>query len=249
MKFYYVKNTLSAYVPITAVGCLLCIVSACFPTKLVSPDTHISMELNVLDVNDQKNPEKEIMSVVPIKDLYVYFISTSEEYSNEIANIALQSLRDNFYNFGRDIGNNNVAIWVNEIQSTRLSARLGKLIADRYRLYSFSDFDYSDGPFVIVSNVHPRDALDFKFEPLANSELASDEKFAIGISFNGISSRYVIDAMNYLEQGIRRNELNSSKALLIETWFNFQSWFSMHQSDVVDFLKDSWFIVLRNAKK
>ena len=122
-------------------------------TELLPPDSNIAVNLNV---DSKKAGAAELIRNTPSgKRVYVFFISTSEVYSSAGTESVVKELQRRFAAFGRDIGEDGVAMWVNEAGSSRLSARIGKLISDRYRLAAASDFDYSKGPYLVVTNVHP----------------------------------------------------------------------------------------------
>lgn len=216
-------------------------------TPLLSPDSNIALNLNV---DARKAGAAELISNTPAgKKVYVFFISTSEVYSNAGTETVVEELQKRFSAFGRDIGEDGVAIWVNVAGSSRLSARIGKLISDRYRLPAASDFDYSKGPYLVVTNVHPALAGKEEFVqlPLPNEDLS--QPFVAGISLRNISPVYVVDVLNSLEQGIRRANLTSRDMTRAEVWFTFKTWWDGNKQTVGAVTKEVFVAVLGTVVK
>lgn len=216
-------------------------------TPLLGPASNIALNLNV---DAKKAGAAELISNTPAgKKVYVFFISTSEVYSREGTEAVVEALQKHFSAFGRDIGEDGVAMWVNEAGTSRLSARIGKLISDRYRLPAASDFDYSKGPYLVVTNVHPAQALreDFVQLPLPNDDLS--KPFVAGISLRNISPVYVMDVLNSLEQGIRRANLTSRDMTRAEVWFTFKTWWDGNKQQVGEVTKEVFVAVLGTVVK
>lgn len=217
--------------------CLL--ISACATGKL-PPGASISMDLDA----NTADSEASLMLWDQPANLYIFFIRTSEQFTSDNAETAEISLRNHFKDFGEAVGDGNVAVWANEKGAPELSARIGKLLADRYRLYSYSDFSYNDGPYIIVSNVSPVIALRHPFERMTGLHASGQEYFAVGISFNGISEQYVIQAMNYLEEVIRRGQISEVGARRIQFWLDLDTWYSQNKAEANRFLEKVWVLVL-----
>ena len=249
MKYSHFKMTSSSYVRLVALLMLTCLLSACIgnPTALLAPDTNIAKDL---DADGKVGEVDDILQKTPRgKGVYIFFISTSEAYSKEGVDDVVKAMQVHFKAFGRDIGKNNFAIWVNEKGTHRLSARHGKFIADRYHLQASSRFDYSKGPYLIVTNIHPIDAFDEKFEHVKIQSDTLANPFVAGVSLNNVSSKYIIDVLNSIEQGIRRNKLTQAELVKVEAWLTLETWFDSNKEAVSKILNEVFITVLGTRKK
>ena len=164
-------------------------------------------------------------------DTYTLFIDTSYEYADEAAAAKLEILNRNFKSFGDSIGDRNLAVWVNEPGSDRLSISRGKYFADLFSRWADQSLEYSDGPFVILSDTHPD-----VFKTETREALQEQEPTIIVIAFNRISTQDVINVLNHLEARIRRGEISASQTSLYTLWLQMKSWVTQEESR--QFLKD-----------
>ena len=232
----YRRSFLTTLLSGTLVAC------AAGKTDLLESATNIAKDLNA---DGSASEGAEIVQKTPTgKELYIFFISTSESYSQTGLDKVITEMRNKFTAFGKSIGENNVAVWVNQRGSSRLSARHGKFVADRYRLFALSDFSYSNGPYIIVTNAHPQLAFSEQFSKLKPDSTEATGPFVVSISLNNVGAEYVVDALNGLEQSIRRNEVTKLGAARLQTWLSFWTWYDANKSTVADVLKETWVAVL-----
>ena len=155
-----------------------------------------------------------------IPDGYKYYtllINTSVEYRDTSREETLQKLKDIFEEFGAAIGDNNLAVWMSEPGSIELSVSLGKYYADLVSTHSGLELEYSNGPFLVLTEFNPDD-----FE----SRVPADSGDVMAISFAGVQPDRVIDVLNHVEARIRRNEVRLGDVDLFIFWTKLKSWWS-----------------------
>lgn len=150
---------------------------------------------------------------------YTLFLKTSYDYTNDTPSDKLRVLEKSFKVFGDSIGDDNIAVWVDKGENSALSVSRGKYYADLFSRYSGKSIEYSDGPFLILSGRHPEELSRLKSNG-KNEENAT----IIVIGFRNISSKRMIEILNYLEARIRRDELNTTKTSLYTLWVSMKSW-------------------------
>lgn len=149
---------------------------------------------------------------------YTLFLRTSYNYMDDSKPETLRVLERSFKAFGESIGDDNIAVWVNKKESNALSVSRGKYYADLFSHYSSNSIEYGDGPFIIISDKHPEELSRLK------SEIGNEEKATvIVVGFKNMSSERMIEALNYFEARIRREELSSTKANLYPLWISMKS--------------------------
>lgn len=136
---------------------------------------------------------------------YTLFINTSVEYHDQTAADRLRSLERHFKSFADSIGDENLAVWVNDPGSDALSVSRGKYFADVFSNWADSSIEYSNGPYVMVSDRHPNTLKD-----LDPADRPADRPSVIVIGFNNISADRIIEVLNFVEARIRRAEALSA---------------------------------------
>ena len=118
------------------------------------------------------------------------FLFPSSTWLDETKEVEV--IKKAFIAFGDAIGPKHLAVWFLD-DGQQISLERSKHFSDQLNL------NYSDGPFVIVSSVHPNNLL-----PRSNPVI---------IKLHGIPAARIVDILNILEQdlrtarGIRRNQL------------------------------------------
>ena len=165
---------------------------------------------------------------------YTLFFNTSYEYTDKTAPNKLNILKRNFERFGNSIGSNNLAVWLREPDSEQLSVSRGIYYADVFSKWTDESLEYSDGPYMIISNTHP--------DYFMNTQLQQDpnqEPIVIAVGFNNISEDRIINILNFMEARIRRSQLHPTSIKLKILWVKMQSW--LDDKEVREFLKGVFF--------
>ena len=161
---------------------------------------------------------------------YTLFLSTSYDYIDNETHDKLLILERNFKTFGDSIGANNLAVWVNRKRSNALDVSRGKYYADLFSKYSGKSIEYSNGPFVILSSLHPQE-----LSRENRVDKSNEGPIVIVIGFKNISSKRVSEILSYVEARIRREELHAQKAEMYILWIKMKSIWDKADKE---FLKD-----------
>ncbi len=159
---------------------------------------------------------------------YTLFFNASAEYQDRDTPEKLTILRRNFKSFGDSIGGSNLAVWVNEPSTERLSVSRGKEFADLFALASSASLNYNDGPFVVVCDRHPD-----LFAKDASTTNAGERPQAIVIGFRNISSDLIVDVLNFVEQSIRRDNISATGIGLYAFSAKMKSWWAQTDRDFI----------------
>ena len=145
---------------------------------------------------------------------YTLFLNASTGYPDRDAPAKLRALERQFKDFGDSIGNANLAVWVAEARETALSVSKGKYYADVLSAWSGNAINYSDGPFVIVTDRNP-DNLGKREE--------GDKALVIVIAFGNVGAARIVEVLNAIETRIRRDDINMAKMGLSVFWIRLKS--------------------------
>ncbi len=151
---------------------------------------------------------------------YTLFMSTSTESSDRSSTDKLRALERNFKRFGDLIGQRNLAVWVNEGTTLELSVSRGVYYADLFSRWSGHSIEYSDGPFIVVANAHPKVFSTAEYR----TTVEASQPTAIVIGFRNISPDHIIDVLNLLEARIRRETVDPSEITIQILWIKVKSW-------------------------
>ncbi len=162
-------------------------------------------------------------------DYYTLFINTSHTYANNESDKKLDTLERNFKRFGDSIGDRNLAVWVNEPGSKSLSVARGKYYADLLSSWPGVSLEYSDGPFVVITDLHPSKFTVPKGE-------SPDDPIVISISLGDITAARTIEVLNYVESRIRRDDVSPTKTRLNVWWVRLAGYWD--ETEFRDFMKD-----------
>jgi hypothetical protein len=156
---------------------------------------------------------------------YTFFLSPSKEYANFTSALAVKKLEQKFDEFGKNIGDKNIAVLPVNIRG-RFDDYQSKELLDKisYRYQNLA-LSYNKGPFIIVLNHH----LD---DPVKKNDAA------VSMSFSGGSSPRIIEGLNYIEEGIRRKQIFKRNVQFYEGWLKVKNWL-----DKVDPVKLKDFII------
>lgn len=111
-----VRGCHSSY-PLTALAIVVLILASCTPRLTETP---LAWRLG----DTGQIPEGY--------NTYTLFLNTSTEYPDQSAPDKLRKLERHFKGFGDSIGENNLAVWVNDPGSNALSISRGKYYADLF---------------------------------------------------------------------------------------------------------------------
>lgn len=220
-----VRGCHSSY-PLTALAIVVLILASCTPRLTETP---LAWRLG----DTGQIPEGY--------NTYTLFLNTSTEYPDQSAPDKLRKLERHFKGFGDSIGENNLAVWVNDPGSNALSISRGKYYADLFSHWSGKSIEYTNGPFIIVSNRHPNDLVRER-----NAVTDQEEPLVVVISFNNVSSARIIEVLNYLDARIRRRELDAIRTNMHVFWVTVKS--QWDQADH-EFLKNVTLAILPLAAK
>lgn len=145
-------------------------------------------------------------------ETYTFFLSLSREYAGAAAFETVEKLKKRFNEFGADIGEKNLAIFPQNIRGgfdVSRSKKISDLLAKRYPDLRLQ---YNDSPLIVILNHHPDDSVKAR-------------DIAVAMSFSNISVGKVIEALNFIEEGIRRKNIFKRDLEFYETWLEVKSWF------------------------
>lgn len=155
-------------------------------------------------------------------ETYTFFLSLSREYAGATTVETVEKLKERFDSFGVDIGENNAAVFFQNVRGgfdVSRSKDLADILAKRH---SDLRLQYNASPLLVILNHHPEDP------PAAND-------VAVAMSFSNISTKKVIEGLNFIEEGIRRQEIFEKELGFYETWLEVKTWFeSVESSDIKD---------------
>jgi len=133
---------------------------------------------------------------------YTLFIATNTQGVAAESATNQKILEERFSDFGDSIGSNNLAVWVGDSSTGKLSISLGKYYLDDFSKWTTRSLEYSDGPYIILSDRHPD-------QWVSNDAEADKEKtVSIAISFSTTPSIRTIKVLDFIEARIRRDQLD-----------------------------------------
>lgn len=141
---------------------------------------------------------------------YSLFFATSYYPTDVVSGKSKDRLKRQFKRFAKSIGKDNAAIWVKRPDSDDLNVELGKTYSDRLYEWHRLKLDYSDGPYLVYLTHNP------DYPPQIDD-------FAVAISFSNKSQEHIIEAIEYLEAQIRRNEVSKHETFVIDYWLDLKS--------------------------
>jgi len=172
---------------------------------------------------------------------YTLFLNTSYEYAEQETLETLTGLRTKFARFGKSVGKENLAVWVNEPGTGDLSVARGKYYLDIFDKWSdAAPLEYSSGPYVVVTDTHPDE-----LKTASDGKLRNLRPIVIAISFQSVSTNRVTELLNVLEKRIRTGEIDSAEIGLKVFSLSLKSWWNDNEDK--QFLKDITLALLSRA--
>lgn len=144
-------------------------------------------------------------------ETYTFFLSPSAEYAHSANAEAVEKLERKFDEFGRNIGDANLAVLPVNIRGKFDYFRSKEILDQIYTRYPKLNLSYNGGPFVVVLNHH----LD---DPVAT------EDAVVAMSFYGVAPPRIVEGLNYIEEGIRRKQIFDKNVDFYEAWLKVKNW-------------------------
>ena len=173
---------------------------------------------------------------------YTLFLIPSSEWSTKRQDISEEKLWNNFYDFGRAIGLNNLSVWF--VESTKYYSyedidangttkqipladvyrkiqHIKGFNTDIIRCKEYCDkfkLDYNEGPFVVITEKHPDECT---------------EKDIDVVKFNNNSPNKVIRFLNEVERKIRTGKPRKGVSRFTYVSETLSTWLSEHKEDII----------------
>lgn len=152
-------------------------------------------------------------------DSYTLFFVTSYSYPDSLGVHEIKRLNRRLKEFGKNIGKNNLVVWVGDSSKNKLSVELGKTYADKFAKWYGSKMSYTDGPYIVYISHRP------------NSQ-PTDKDFMAYITFANKKPKYIEEFIDYIEASIRRKEISRLGLKSKAGWIGLKSFWDNHSNDI-----------------
>jgi len=180
-------------------------------------------------------------------NVYTLFLIPSLKWSSNRQNISKEELWDNFYDFGKGIGEENLSVWfvtrreagsgsgiywINEDRKIQPDRKIPptdsgvdsvNITDDIIRCKDYCDkfkLDYNEGPFVVITEKHP--------------DVCTEKDIDV-VKFNWVSPDRVILFLNEVEQKIRTGKPRKGVSRFTHVSETLSTWLSEHKEDIIKF--------------
>lgn len=151
---------------------------------------------------------------------YTLFFATSTSYRDSLSVKEIRKLKERTKEFGRSIGKDNLIVWVGNSSNNKLNIALGKTFADRFNKWYSIKMNYTDGPYIVYVSCRP-------------DVPPSKDDFIAYVSFAEKKPKYIAEYLDYIEAGIRREDITAMGIRTEQDWIKLRSYVENHFKDIV----------------
>jgi hypothetical protein len=103
----------------------------------------------------QPTADKQKIPVSKEYKSYTLFLAPGYHYEKVLTEQNVEALREDFFNFSKLIGDNNLAVWLSKPDSNMPDPQRSAGYLDIANKYLGTDYRYPDGPFIVYFSFYP----------------------------------------------------------------------------------------------